>query len=358
MKSSTTNKKVNRFDRGVEWSEVSLLIGGSFMAIAVFSYLPLLVPWLNPYAAALIAAAFIYLPALAVWRRQQALSQIGVVFPTAGTALVMLMVLVVVFPLFSGAFFAYHRVFNRYQPCLKTTRLVDWPEALYSPVNPALQPESLVLFQDEQDRLRLYNNSKRQQTVTLSWEPKAAELIRCQTDDEGSLYPRERITRPGELSLQDQESLLFVTPDGPAELTIEAIAGVSFLRVGPEEEDLPFQTERGWGWLLSMLFVQLVLIALPEELFYRGYLQTSLQHLLKVRWKVFGGDVGPAVILTSALFALGHLIAIPSADRLAVFFPSLLFGWLRDRTGSIFWPVLLHALSNVLLEVLQHMLCQ
>jgi hypothetical protein len=57
------------------------------------------------------------------------------------------------------------------------------------------------------------------------------------------------------------------------------------------------------------------------------------------------------------VFAISHLIAIPSGDRLAVFFPSLLFGWLRDRTGSIAGSVVAHALSNVLMQVLLRWLC-
>jgi membrane protease YdiL (CAAX protease family) len=34
------------------------------------------------------------------------------------------------------------------------------------------------------------------------------------------------------------------------------------------------------------------------------------------------------------------------ASRLAVFFPALVFGWLRQRTGGIGAPMLFHALSN------------
>jgi hypothetical protein len=108
---------------------------------------------------------------------------------------------------------------------------------------------------------------------------------------------------------------------------------------------------------LLLFFVQFILIALPEEIIFRGYLQTRLQQVIPHRWNIWGGDVGPAVILTSAVFAISHLVAIPSASRLAVFFPSLLFGWLRDRTGSIAGSVVAHALSNVLMQVLLRWLC-
>ena len=38
--------------------------------------------------------------------------------------------------------------------------------------------------------------------------------------------------------------------------------------------------------------------------------------------------------------------------RLATFFPGLLFGWLRARTGNVVAPAVAHALSNLLLVVL------
>jgi uncharacterized protein len=39
--------------------------------------------------------------------------------------------------------------------------------------------------------------------------------------------------------------------------------------------------------------------------------------------------------------------------RLGTFFPGLLFGWLRERTGNVAGSVVLHALSNLFLQVLE-----
>jgi membrane protease YdiL (CAAX protease family) len=39
--------------------------------------------------------------------------------------------------------------------------------------------------------------------------------------------------------------------------------------------------------------------------------------------------------------------------RLATFFPGLLFGWLRARTGGVVAPAVAHALSNLLLLFLE-----
>jgi membrane protease YdiL (CAAX protease family) len=92
---------------------------------------------------------------------------------------------------------------------------------------------------------------------------------------------------------------------------------------------------------------QLFVIALPEEAFYRGYLQSALDEIWRPRRRLLGALVGPSLVVTSALFALGHLATEVHPNRLAVFFPALLFGWLRARTGGIGASVVLHALCNL-----------
>lgn len=100
--------------------------------------------------------------------------------------------------------------------------------------------------------------------------------------------------------------------------------------------------------VVALLATQLLTIALPEEMFYRGYLQSQLAQAWGRGPRVFGGSLGPDVWVTSIVFALGHVVTIPSPARLAVFFPSLVFGWLRSRTGGIGASVLFHALCNLL----------
>ncbi len=103
---------------------------------------------------------------------------------------------------------------------------------------------------------------------------------------------------------------------------------------------------------LNEIFGQLVIIALPEEAFYRGYLQSRLDQAFPQRIRVLGASVGPALIVSSVIFALGHFATIRDPMRLAVFFPSLAFGWLRARTGGIGAGVAFHASCNVFSEVL------
>lgn len=97
---------------------------------------------------------------------------------------------------------------------------------------------------------------------------------------------------------------------------------------------------------------QIVVIALPEEMFFRGYVQTQLDRALGRPLRFLGADIGWGLVLTSALFALGHLATQFHVERLSVFFPSLLFGWLRCRTGGVGAAVLVHAGCNLFASTL------
>jgi membrane protease YdiL (CAAX protease family) len=118
---------------------------------------------------------------------------------------------------------------------------------------------------------------------------------------------------------------------------------------------------------LNEVFGQLVIIALPEEAFYRGYLQSRLDEALPgfgwrtdpttgakvpIRLRVLGASIGPSLLVTSVIFALGHFATIREPARLAVFFPSLLFGWLRYRTKGVSAGIAFHAMCNVFSEML------
>ncbi len=100
------------------------------------------------------------------------------------------------------------------------------------------------------------------------------------------------------------------------------------------------------------LFGQLFAIALPEEAFYRGFLQTTLAFGFARTRLSPRGAVFFAVLVTSAIFALGHLATAPQPARLAVFFPSLLFGWLRVRSRGIGSAIWFHAFCNTFASVL------
>ncbi len=96
-----------------------------------------------------------------------------------------------------------------------------------------------------------------------------------------------------------------------------------------------------------------LLVALPEEAFYRGYMQTRLDGIFTKRVNILGAQVGWSVVITAAFFAVGHLIE-PRFDKLATFFPGLVFGWLRARTGSIGGALIFHAFCNIWAQFLRY----
>lgn len=118
--------------------------------------------------------------------------------------------------------------------------------------------------------------------------------------------------------------------------------------------DAPFR------WVLpedfaSFALTQLIVVALPEEALFRGWIQTRLGDRWPARGRFLGVEVDPrALVLQAVLFALLHVAAIPHPARLAVFFPGLLFGWIRAWRGGIGAAMLFHALCNVLASLLEH----
>lgn len=103
------------------------------------------------------------------------------------------------------------------------------------------------------------------------------------------------------------------------------------------------------NWFNMTLF-QLLLIALPEEFFFRGYFQSTIDMIFTRRWRFLGADLGAGWIITAAVFAVSHTIVSYQWWHFSIFFPALLFGYLRLRTGSITAPILFHAASNILMD--------
>jgi uncharacterized protein len=106
------------------------------------------------------------------------------------------------------------------------------------------------------------------------------------------------------------------------------------------------------GGFLEFCAVQVVVVALPEELCFRGCLLGLLEKRFPPRRRIWGGGVGLALVLSSLAFALIHLPKAGDPRALATFFPGLLFGWMRSATGSIAGSVAAHAMSNIWVRVL------
>lgn len=98
-----------------------------------------------------------------------------------------------------------------------------------------------------------------------------------------------------------------------------------------------FRPAFAWSFLWS-LAVNLILISLPEEIFYRGFLQSRLKGL-------------SGILIVNLLFALGHFVGEYDPVRLLPFFPGLVFSWLVWRSsGSLVGATIYHALCNVFSE--------
>jgi membrane protease YdiL (CAAX protease family) len=108
---------------------------------------------------------------------------------------------------------------------------------------------------------------------------------------------------------------------------------------------LPVRIGFQQDWLLLLLY-HLLCVALPEEVFYRGYVQSRLGRAFPPVVNLIGARVGFGWLYTAFLFALGHYVISLRPESLATFFPGLLFGWLRERTGSVVASTAFHALCN------------
>lgn len=103
-----------------------------------------------------------------------------------------------------------------------------------------------------------------------------------------------------------------------------------------------------WRIVLSHLFF----VAIPEEMFYRGYVQTRLDELWPPRWRLLGTLVGPGMLLTCVIFAFGHTLVMFAWWHVFIIVPSLAFGWLRSRTGGILAGAVFHAWCNITVTTL------
>jgi membrane protease YdiL (CAAX protease family) len=99
--------------------------------------------------------------------------------------------------------------------------------------------------------------------------------------------------------------------------------------------------------------VQWLVVGLPEELFFRGFLLKKLEERFPPRRRILGGGVGLALVLSAAAFAVIHLPKEGDPRALATFFPGLLFGWMRSATGSILASTITHGCSNILARGLE-----
>jgi membrane protease YdiL (CAAX protease family) len=94
-----------------------------------------------------------------------------------------------------------------------------------------------------------------------------------------------------------------------------------------------------WVAWLSLVVVRPTV----EELVFRGVLQGQLLRLTEARRL---GPLTLANLMTTVGFVATHLLAQPPGWALAVAVPSLVFGHLRERFGSVAPAIAMHAFYN------------
>jgi membrane protease YdiL (CAAX protease family) len=106
------------------------------------------------------------------------------------------------------------------------------------------------------------------------------------------------------------------------------------------------QPDFQWGWPLQLpwqFLLPVLVYPVAEEVVFRGLIQELLHEYLG------SGRLGPlsvANLLTSCLFTGLHFIYHPPLWATLVIFPSLVFGYFKERTAALTAPVILHAFYN------------
>jgi uncharacterized protein len=122
-----------------------------------------------------------------------------------------------------------------------------------------------------------------------------------------------------------------------------AVAGAIVFWIALDAATRP-QWDLTWPLHRAWLFVQLALLyPVAEEIVFRGAIQPWLARrtgALRL------GPVSLANGVTSLLFAALHFYSHPALWAAAVFIPSLLLGYFRERHASLWPPIALHVFFN------------
>ncbi|MEM7086241.1 MAG: CPBP family intramembrane glutamic endopeptidase [Bacteroidota bacterium] len=102
--------------------------------------------------------------------------------------------------------------------------------------------------------------------------------------------------------------------------------------------------------VLSKVLYYTFIVGFGEELFFRGYLQSSFNTYFGKQFSIANVSFGWGLLLSALLFGLMHsLVTVPPTWPWAVFtfVLGLIFGYLREKDGSILSAVLLHAMADM-----------
>ena len=100
--------------------------------------------------------------------------------------------------------------------------------------------------------------------------------------------------------------------------------------------------------LIARIIIVLIFVGFLEEFFFRGYLQTRLNNVFGRPYSLYSVNYGAGLILTAVIFGLFHPLSVtnemplPWAWALWTATTGLIFGFLREKSGAVVAPALLH----------------
>mgnify|MGYP001820986360 CR=1 FL=1 len=109
---------------------------------------------------------------------------------------------------------------------------------------------------------------------------------------------------------------------------------------------LLFRAQPQWGWPLTaplQFLLPALIYPVLEEIVFRGLLQERVREHISQR--TFG-PLSVANLLTSVVFTGLHFLYHLPLWAALVFFPSLVFGFFKDRTRGLGAPIILHIFYN------------
>lgn len=331
--------------------EFWLVLSSVMILTTSFSWLGQIWPAFGGWSALFIALVFIYVPIEILERRGVSLKEMGIWRGVLKSGFRnFFFVSLIVLPPYAVCFHYFQTNIEARTSSFEVRRLKEWPLEFTPSNTNQRQPEGFRIAL-KGDLVHCTWNIPEATTVQLNL--KAEEPIGVQ---QGNV---EVMSRNSSLSLNTVASGSVLLHTKSETLTVsvfvdgKALLGDRML----DAYDQPLtqavlNLNRDWWWFLHFLLGQLLLVALPEEIFYRGYLQSRLEQKFPKTSRFLRVDISwKALILTSAIFAVGHVLTIPHPARLAVFFPSLLFGWMRAATGSVFSAILFHVICNLFAQV-------
>lgn len=115
---------------------------------------------------------------------------------------------------------------------------------------------------------------------------------------------------------------------------------------------------RGSYVTIALVFLgHIAITSVGEELFFRGYVQSRVDHVFGRPWRVRGVAVGWGLIFSALLFGLLHALNTVDYFRARFDFAwgwaggtmvmGLVFGFIREKTGSVIPCIVVHGSWNV-----------